>query len=482
MPDPHGPAPLLSPLGMAIALAAALVLSWPMMVTGDYLIFSDTGSYIRGGEIIWRIVTDMLGFGSDPTAAGGGGAALDPGAGGGMRNVRGEPYVVRSFVYSLYTLVTGAALWPAGFAILQAAMTLWMLFALIGPGAAARPWVLAGGFAYLAAFTTLPWFTVYLMPDLLAAAVLIYAAVLMRRFDDLATWQRVAIGLIASFAIAAHYGHGPLAAGILGAVLIWRLIAGRLTVAVCVAAVLPVLFSPLANLSASSVALETPSVAPLRLPILLARSIQDGPARWYLEDACPEAPLAFCEAFGSDVPRNIPHSCGTRGGSICCRRSCWRGSGRKSSAFSPWRSGNTRRPDDVVAGQCGMAGGAHRDGRRFLWQTARPTANGTGRVGPEPGDPGGLRSRRSDRDMGGDGCPSRFAPGGAAVAGRGGDRRGAVLGLLLNALIFGGLSAPVDRYQSRIAWLLPAAAAIVAARMCADRAGRAGRAGVSAAE
>ena len=43
---------------------------------------------------------------------------------------------------------------------------------------------------------------------------------------------------------------------------------------------------------------------PLRLPILPARSIQDGPARWYLKEASPQAPLPFCEAFG-DVPNNI---------------------------------------------------------------------------------------------------------------------------------------------------------------------------------
>ena len=31
-----------------------------------------------------------------------------------------------------------------------------------------------------------------------------------------------------------------------------------------------------------------------------------------------------------------------------------------------------------------------------------------------------------------------------------------IAGLIVNAVIFGGLSAPVDRYQSRIVWLLPA--------------------------
>ena len=44
-----------------------------------------------------------------------------------------------------------------------------------------------------------------------------------------------------------------------------------------------------------------------------------------------------------------------------------------------------------------------------------------------------------------------------------------ILGYLLNAVIFGGLSAPVDRYQSRIAWLFPAFAGIVLARQRAGR-------------
>ena len=157
------PAPLLTPRGMLIALAAALLLAWPMLATGSYLIFADTPSYIRGGDIIGRMVLDLL----DPARfwpAGGMDAGAVPDAAtpaplaGDMRNERGEAYVVRSFIYSLYTLVTGASLWPAGFAILQAAMTMWMLFALIGPAAASRPWVLAAGFLAVAALTTLPWF------------------------------------------------------------------------------------------------------------------------------------------------------------------------------------------------------------------------------------------------------------------------------------------------------------------------------------
>ena len=36
-----------------------------------------------------------------------------------------------------------------------------------------------------------------------------------------------------------------------------------------------------------------------------------------------------------------------------------------------------------------------------------------------------------------------------------------VVGLLANAAIFGGLSAPVDRYQARVAWLVPLLALVL---------------------
>jgi hypothetical protein len=36
----------------------------------------------------------------------------------------------------------------------------------------------------------------------------------------------------------------------------------------------------------------------------------------------------------------------------------------------------------------------------------------------------------------------------------------AIAGLVANAAIFGGLSAPVDRYQARVIWIIPMLAAL----------------------
>lgn len=467
-----GHAPLLTPRGMVIALVAALLLSWPMLATDAYLTFSDTESYIRGGEIIGRMISDMLSIDSFWPAEGGTApSGLEKAIqNGSMRNEKGEPYVVRSFIYSLYTLLTGASLWPAGFAILQAAMTLWTLFALIGPEAAARPRVLVAAFLYLAAVTTLPWFTVYLMPDLLAAVVLIYAAILVRRFDVLTGWQRLALGAIAAFAVAAHYGHGPLAAGMLGIVLLWRLIAGRLTLAVVVAAILPVMFSPFANLGASTIALDTPSVAPLRLPILLARSIEDGPARWYLEEACPEAPLAFCEAFGDDVPTNIPQF-------------LWAENGIDS--LSPELMARIRAEEFAVLTAAFKAYPIAQTTSLFRNAALQTVKVGTGQIALSTRTPDHrwqiLSSERSSAILTAFDTIVAFATWAGAgllltlLFFRRVSRHEIeilsilILGYLLNAVIFGGLSAPVDRYQSRIAWLFPAFAGIVLARQRAGR-------------
>jgi len=44
------------------------------------------------------------------------------------------------------------------------------------------------------------------------------------------------------------------------------------------------------------------SIAPKRYPLTLARSVEDGPARWYLEQNCASHHYAVCEVLGNDFP------------------------------------------------------------------------------------------------------------------------------------------------------------------------------------
>jgi hypothetical protein len=336
-----------------------------------------------------------------------------------------------------------------------------MLLALVGRRAAERPGALAAAFLCLATVTTLPWFAAYLMPDLLAAAVILWPAILVRRFDALGAWQRWVLGAIAAFAVVAHYGHLPLAAGLALLVLTWRALARRLTLAVAAAAILPVMFAPFANISASGVALDTPSAAPLRLPILLARSLEDGPARWYLSEACPEADYAFCRAFGGRVPDNISTF-------------LWREDGIDS--LTPGMLAAIRAEEAEILAGAFLAYPVAQT-RSLLGNAARQVVEiGTGQItvarweGGDRFEPLGTPRAEAvlaafDRLTPVTTWAAAFVRAGLLFSGR--LDRGevevlalVVVGLLLNAAIFGGLSAPVDRYQSRVAWLLPALAGI----------------------
>lgn len=469
------PAPLLSLPGALLALALAFVLAWPMVAAGGYLIFDDTASYISGGERVWNFaaatLSELLGQGAP--AAEGAGEDLAAGA---LLNERGEVAVVRSFTYSLYTRLAGAAVWPAGFALLQAAATLWMFFALIGPAEARRPVLLAGGFLAVAAVTTLPWFSAYLMPDIWAAVLVLFAAILIRRFDELGTGAQVALTLLAIFAGLAHYGNVPLALGVLGPVLLWRLLARRLTWRALVAGLLPVVVAPMVNLAASLVILDVPSTTPLRLPILLARSIDDGPARWYLQEACPEAGYAMCEVYGDAIPRAHEFLWGESGIDAMTAEQLER---TRAEEFEVLARAFLRYPLEQTASLFGNAAlQVVEVGTEQITIARRMPDGELAPVAPEARGPAVVLA---------------FAPvtvagtlAGAAVllllllARRLTRAEGevvavVVLGLLVNAAVFGGLSAPAERYQSRVVWLVPALAALFLVRRLAGAPAGGGR-------
>ncbi len=62
------------------------------------------------------------------------------------------------------------------------------------------------------------------MPDIFAALIILHAAILLGRFDELTTAQKVVMTALASFAVAAHYGNPPLAFGLFTVAILWRLI------------------------------------------------------------------------------------------------------------------------------------------------------------------------------------------------------------------------------------------------------------------
>lgn len=454
--------PLVSWQGLALAFFCALLLTWPMLLVTAPLGYFDTLIYYRTGHEAFDLLWTML---FPPERLGGGGG----GGGGGATAVEGVRNL-RSLGYSLYLFVTAQTPFGiVGSCVVQTALTLLMLFAFIDRGWRwTGPLVIAGVFA-LAVLSPLPWVASYAMPDMLSAAVVLYGALLVRRLDRLSLWQGVALALIATLGIASHYGHLPLAAGVFGLALLWRLVTWRLTLVSVAAAAVPILVALSVNLVASAIAFNEPSMAPKRMPILLARSMEDGPARWYLDEACPEAGYAICELF-DEMPDDI--------GKIL-----WQKDGLPKATDDQMRRLRAEEMTILIAAFRAYP-------LEQSWSLTENTMEqlvsiGTGQFLPLPPAPDNRRwdqveiqsAQWLDYPVLGAFTTIVWIGTlwGLAVLlvllrrGRLGREEIEVLaiclaGLLANAAIFGGLSEPADRYQARVVWILPALAALWLAR------------------
>lgn len=454
-PTPATGLPHAGPSAIWIVLVAALALCWPTLLTTAPLGYFDTASYVSDGEAAVDMARKVL---SPPLPQ-----ADSEGSGAVAGGEPPEPILsIRSAAYSVFLFVTSrTGLGLVLPVILQTALTLYLLLALIPDRLAPGPVRLAVGALFVGVATTLPWFASYAMPDILVAAMVLYFAILLGPVDEASGWQVAAIGAIGIFAVLSHYANPPLALALACAVLGWRVITRRITWRVAAMAVTPVLAALAVNL-AVNVATDTgPSIAPKRLPLVLARSIADGPGKWYLEEACPSAGYAICEVFD-----DIPDDLGTL---------LWSPEGMKSATGEQMARMQAEEVEILIETM-----------KAYPLQQARALAGnaalqliavGTGEILP----------RRAD----GDGpFPTLTAEADAYPAIRGFDpvvKLGTVAGLagllvlalrgmlprylaaafallilatLVNGAMFGGLSAPVDRYQSRIAWLFPAFAVL----------------------
>ena len=123
-------APLLSAFGIGLALVAAQIPSWPILVTGSYDLRGHQFLH-TGRQIVWACSSNFSASisAAPPTAMPAAEARQTA-----ERDERARRTLRRPLLHPRSTgFFAGAMIWPAGFALLQAAMTLWILFALIGP-------------------------------------------------------------------------------------------------------------------------------------------------------------------------------------------------------------------------------------------------------------------------------------------------------------------------------------------------------------
>jgi hypothetical protein len=449
-------APFLNLRGAGIAAFAVLILSWPILVLGGPVIYFDTISYLERGDAIAGMLSQLVGL---PLEAPGQAASDTP----------REAGALRSAFYSLYVAVTSST--PLGLIVtcwLQTAAVLWALFALVPPLSQKGRLVLVGGGLIVAAISSLPWFASYAMPDILGAILPIYLAIVLCDFSGLRAWQAVVLACLATAALLSHYGNLALFAGLGLVVLACALWRGQLKARMVIAVALPLLAAVGANFVIGSAARDEGSVAPKRMPILLARSLEDGPARWYLAEACPEADYAICAMFET-MPENITEF-------------LWEEDGyRRATAEQKQAIREEETQILLEAFKRYPVQQTYALTRNSLFQvvsvgTDQMFIPNAGETALEPSSLS-LPSSKEGRTptialfdivvsatafaalaLLTFGCLRRWVPRATVDA-----FVIVVVALLINAVVFGGLSAPVDRYQSRLAWLIPALLVIAVA-------------------
>lgn len=240
---------------LAIVLGAGL-LTWPAVMNGYPLVFVDTARYLThvpDGAPSW-----------DKTAA---------------------------YGLLLHLFHGSLTLWlPMAAQGLLASSILWLTQRVaVGFATASRHLAICAGLALL---TTAPWFTALLMPDALTPWVVLCLYLLGFGEARLARREMLFVAALASVAIATHLSHLPTALGlVLLTLLLRRRIAPMIRVAMPVAAA--VLFLLAANL----VDHGRPVISAHGSVFLFARLQADGPATETLRRHCPDRGWQFCDAL-----------------------------------------------------------------------------------------------------------------------------------------------------------------------------------------
>lgn len=412
--------------------AAAALLLWPAWLNGYPLVFSDTGTYLS------QVPHHHLGWDRPP-------------------------------FYSAFLLVLSwqRTTWTA--VAVQALATSWLLDVTRRVLLPVAPrWftlVIAG---VLSGLSALPWVVSQLMPDAFTGLlVLALVALVLAGPPLLRLGERMALVLFASFAIAAHLSHVPLAIGLVALLIVarrWMRPSPRPAWEWTVA---PVLLAMIALFGVNLAARGALSIAPYDNLFLLARVIYDGPGRDALDADCPSAGWGLCP-WRYDLPPTADDflwrtdSPLTRAGgpqrvsaeADAIIRAAWRDEpGRMSAAvlrntaeqLAAFGTGDGLQPWPVTV--MPWINGDFPSFERAAYVAARQT-NGQVLV------PAWLCTTHILVSLGGcivslcllPGFLRRHSPLGLAIA-------ALFPALVLNAFITGALSGPHARYQSRIMWL-----------------------------
>jgi hypothetical protein len=313
MADNQGPAAAvrLNPaFGSRIAIYAVLFL-WPLILFGRPNYIGDSVAYLKGGEAAINFAIGRVWLG-EPVAVKRMTAAPAATAPAGVYAAKDDPRPlgVRSPVYSISTYF---ARFPGRTMIAMALIQIFCaaaVCALIAAGMGATRWwqnvVLA---LSLSIASPIAAFSSSIEPDIFAGLASGALILLFARLDRLSLGVRIGLSAIIAFAVASHASIPPLALGLcLSAVVLGcfaRRQGARFPLVTVAWMTLPVLLGVGIATAANLVAFGDANPNAKRWPLALARSVADGPARWYLEKNCPTRHYAVCEVFPDKFPTTV---------------------------------------------------------------------------------------------------------------------------------------------------------------------------------
>jgi hypothetical protein len=296
---------------LAVGLAA-IALCWAALVNGQPFIHPDTVGYVRGADVaVMKLLGERF---ATPWALQ---APPDvrvhqpaPSAKAAARSYDDQEVMGgRSIYYGALAALGERAggFWLTVFiqALAVALLVEILLRALAVTGLVAY----AGVMALLTLGSSAPFFAGFLMPDIWAGAAIAAAAALFALPGRLTRFDVAALSLIAAFAAMAHATVAPVLGGLLiagGGVWLVRSRAAPapwLGAGACVAAMLA---AALGGWAFNLAVIHTAGKPPISPPFLTARVVADGPGTRFARERCAAQPFMVCR-FAARLPLDVDH-------------------------------------------------------------------------------------------------------------------------------------------------------------------------------
>jgi hypothetical protein len=256
----------------AAIFLGAVILLWPAILNRLPLLYPDSLTYLADGRPVARAL---------------------------FLHKFSNYYGMRSLIYSLgiFPFHWNITLWPvAALQALLAAYVIWLVVRSIV--ARESLWCYLILCASLSLLTTVSWFAVLILPDVLGPILYLCVYLIVFARETLSRAERAAVIVIIWWAVASHGSHLIVAAGLCALLILlsvlhckfmqqrWRAIG---------VVMLVIAFSAAAQVGINAYLTGKPALNADWPPILMARMIADGPGREYLETHCPDARFAICE-------------------------------------------------------------------------------------------------------------------------------------------------------------------------------------------